>query len=222
MKILLKAAMVAAVASITLTATAPAVLAQSKLGIATANVRGAVVNTNAHRTAVEQMKVTYKPQIDARTAREQTLQAELQVLAAAYEAEAKKPGATEKSVTPTGQAFQKRQGEAQAELAQMSQQIELALVYVEDQINLKIDGAVKTAMDKKKVDLLVNPDAVIARAGTVDITKAIVDELNVLVPSVQIVPPAGYQPGQLVAAQQRAAAGAAQPQTPAPAQPTSR
>jgi Skp family chaperone for outer membrane proteins len=222
MKILLKAAMLAAISGMALTATAPAVLAQSKLGIATANVRGAVVNTNAHRTAVEQMKVTYKPQIDARTAREQALQAELQVLAAAYEAEAKKPGATEKSVTPSGQAFQKRQSEAQAELAQLSQQIELALVYVEDQINLKIDSAVKTAMDKKKVDLLLNPEAVIARAGTVDITKAIVDELNVLVPSVQIVPPAGYQPGQLVAEQQRAAAGAAQPQTPAPAQPTSR
>ena len=222
MKILLKAAMLAAVASMALTATAPAVLAQSKLGIATANVRGAVVNTNAHRTAVEQMKVTYKPQIDARSAREKSLQSELQILAAAYEAEAKKPGATEKSVTPTGQAFQKRQGEAQAELAQLSQQIELALVYIEDQINLKIDAAVKTAMEKKKVDLLVNPEAVIARAGTVDITKAIVDELNVLVPSVQIVPPTGYQPGQLVAEQQRAAAAAAQPQTPAPAQPTSR
>jgi Skp family chaperone for outer membrane proteins len=222
MKILLKAAMIAAVSGMAMTAAAPAAMAQSKLGIATANVRGAIVTTNAHRTAVEQMKVTYKAQIDARDARQQALQTELQALAATYEAEAKKPGATEKSVTPSAQAFQKRQGEAQAEIQQLSQGIEVALAYVEDQINLKLDSAVKTAMEKKKVDMLLNPEAIIARAGTTDITRAIADELNVLVPSVQIVPPAGYQPGQLIAEQQRAAAGAAQPQAPAPAAPTSR
>jgi Skp family chaperone for outer membrane proteins len=222
MKILLKAAMIAAVSTLAMTATAPSVMAQSKLGVATANLRGAIANSNAYKVAIQQMQVTYKPQIDARNAREQVLQTELKALASAYEVEAKKPGATEKSVTPTAQAFQKRQAEVQNELAQMSQQIDLALAYVDDQISLKIDPAVKTAMDKKKVDLLVNPEAVIARAGTVDISRAIVDEINILVPSVQIVPPAGYQPGQLVAEQQRAAAAAAQPAPTPTAQPTSR
>jgi Skp family chaperone for outer membrane proteins len=223
MKILLKAAMIAAVSTMAMTAAAPAVMAQSKLGIATANLRGAMAASNAYRVAVEQMQVTYKPQIDARNARQQALQTELQALAATYEAEAKKPGANEKSVTPSAQAFQKRQGEAQNEIAQLSQQIDLALAYVDDQISLKLDAAVKTAMEKKKVDVLLNPEAVIARAGTADISKAIVDEINLLVPSVQIVPPAGYQPGQLVAEQQRAAAAAAQPAvTPPAAQPTSR
>jgi Skp family chaperone for outer membrane proteins len=223
MKILLKAAMIAAVSTMAMTAAAPAVMAQSKLGVATANLRGAMASSNAYRVAVEQMQVTYKPQIDARNARQQALQTELQALAATYEAEAKKPGANEKSVMPSAQAFQKRQGEAQNEIAQLSQQIDLALAYVDDQISLKMDAAVKAAMDKKKVDLLVNPEAVIARAGTVDISRAIIDEINVLVPSVQIVPPAGYQPGQLVAEQQRAAAAAAQPAvTPPAAQPTSR
>jgi Skp family chaperone for outer membrane proteins len=166
MKILLKAAMIAAVSTVAMTASAPAVVAQSKLGVATANLRGAMANTNAYQVAVQQMQVTYKPQIDARNARQQALQVELQALAAAYETEAKKPGANEKSVTPSAQAFQKRQGEAQSEIAQLSQQIDLALAYVDDQISLKIDPAVKAAMDKKKVDLLVNPEAVIARAGT--------------------------------------------------------
>jgi Skp family chaperone for outer membrane proteins len=220
MKILLKAAMLAALSTLAVSASSEVVFAQSKLGVATANLRVSTARSNAYRLAVDQMKVTYKPQIDAREARQQVLQTELQALAAAYETEAKKPGATEKSVTPSAQAFQKRQAEAQQEISQLSQQIDLALAYVDDQINLKIDDAVKKAMEKKKVDILVNPEAVIARAGGVDISSAVTDEINVLVPNVQIVPPAGYQPGQLVAQQQQAQAAAAQP---APtAAPTSR
>jgi Skp family chaperone for outer membrane proteins len=223
MKILLKAAMLAAVSSFSMTAIAPPAMAQSKLGVATANLRAAIVGSNAYSVAVDQMKVTYKAQIDARDARQKVLQAELVTLATAYEVEAKKPGATEKTVEPSGKAFQAKQASAQAELGQLSQQLDLALAYVDDQIGLKVDDAVKSAMEKKKVDLLVNPDAVIARAGGVDISRAIADELNVLVPNVQIVPPANYQPGQLVAAQQQARAAAAQqPAAPATAQPTGR
>ena len=75
-------------------------------------------------------------------------------------------------------------------------------------------------MTAKKVDLLLNPDAVLARENNVDITDAVVVELNKILPSVTITPPAGYQPGQLV--QQRNqqlidAARAAQPAAGAPA-----
>src|SRR3546814_13333722 len=76
-------------------------------------------------------------------------------------------------------------------------------------------------MTAKKVDLLLNPDAVLARENNVDITDAVVTELNRILPNVSTAVPAGYQPGQLVQQRNqqlmeaaRASQGAA---TPAPA-----
>ncbi|MFC4291841.1 OmpH family outer membrane protein [Sphingorhabdus arenilitoris] len=221
MKMLIKAAMLAAISTVAVTATVPAATAQSKKGVAVASLPRAIALTNAYKTALSQIQVTYKAQIDARDSRQKVLQAELQALAVAYEAEAKKPNATEASVRPSAEAFQKKQAAAQQEINQLSQQIDLAVAYVEDQITVKLDDAVKAAMEKKNVDLLLKPDSIIARNGTSDITQAVVDELNVSVPSAQIVPPADYQPGSLVQAQQRALIQAAQAQQ-SGAQPQSR
>ena len=45
-------------------------------------------------------------------------------------------------------------------------------------------------------DLVLVPDATVSYGPGVDITSAVTAELNALVPSVGIVPPAGWQPGQ--------------------------
>ena len=76
---------------------------------------------------------------------------------------------------------------------------------------MKLEAAVKAAMKVKNVDLVLAPQAVIAREPYVDITDAIVLELNKLVPSVSITPPAGWEPGK-----------ANQQQQPPAAQPASR
>src|SRR3546814_8056528 len=107
---------------------------------------------------------------------------------------------------------------------------DLAIAYVEDQLSVRMNEAIKAAMTAKKADLLLNPDAVLARENNVDITDAVVTELNRILPNVSTAVPAGYQPGQLVQQRNqqlmeaaRASQGAA---TPAPAptgtQPTSR
>ena len=87
---------------------------------------------------------------------------------------------------------------AQQELAGLRQRINLATAYVEEQIALKLEAAVKATMKAKNVDLVLSPQAVIAREPHVDITDAIVIELNKLVPSVSITPPAdGSQAKQI-------------------------
>src|SRR3546814_20945737 len=61
-----------------------------------------------------------------------------------------------------------------------------------------MNEAIKAAMTAKKVDLLLQPDAVLARENNADITDAVVTELNRILPSVSTAVPAGYKPGQLV------------------------
>ena len=74
----------------------------------------------------------------------------------------------------------------------------------------------QNAVRAKNVSLLVSPQAVLFMQPTADITSAVTAELDKLVPTVSITPPANWQPGQQ-GQQQGAAPAAAAPAAAAPA-----
>ncbi|QTD55929.1 OmpH family outer membrane protein [Parasphingorhabdus cellanae] len=195
-KTLLKsAALGLATLSVPAMVTTPAA-AQSRTSIAVANYEAAVVRSQAYRTAVEQMKTTYKADIDATNARATALQTELKPLVDAYNAAVQQPNANAQTVQPQAQALQAKRQSGQQELARLQQRVTLATAYVEEQVGLKLNDAIKAAMKAKNVDLVLQPQAIVAREPYVDITESIVAELNKLVPSATITPPAGWKPGQ--------------------------
>jgi Skp family chaperone for outer membrane proteins len=226
-KLLAATAMAVATLSVSPMLAAPAA-AQSKTGIAVGDVRVAAAKSTAFTVAMQQIETTYKAQIDARDARAQTLQAELNVLVARFNEEQRKPTQNRPALEAAAKAVQDKRAAANTEVGQLGQQVDLAVAYVEDQISVRMNEAIRAAMKRLKVDLLLNPDAVLAREANVDITDAIVADLNAILPNVGIVPPAGYQPGQLVQAKNQEmvnAARAAQGQpaaTPPAAQPSTR
>lgn len=172
----------------------------------------AVADSNAYKTAMTQMQTTYKAQIDQLNARRNALQTEMQPLVTAYQNAAKAPNATEASVRPSAEALQKKNAAAEQELTRLSEPVALARAYVLEQIAPKVDEAVRAAMKARSVDLVVVPNATVAYQPTADITGAVTTELNRLVPSVTITPPAGWRPGQAQQAQQPAAQQPKQPQ----------
>lgn len=176
-------------------ATAPAT-AQSKLGVGVADLEAAVAKSAAFTNAMTAMQTTYKAQIDAFNARKTTLDTELQTKATEIQNLQKQAGTNTATLQPKVEAFQKRRGEIQQELSNLGRPIALAQAYVEEQITAKLNDALKSAMTKKKVDLVLVPGATVSYQPTVDITDAVTAELNTMVPSAQIVPPAGWQPGQ--------------------------
>ncbi|MDK2759751.1 MAG: OmpH family outer membrane protein [Sphingopyxis sp.] len=219
-KIFVASALAIATLSVSPLIAAPAI-AQAK-GVGVADVRIAAARSNAFQTASKQVETTYKAQIDQQQSRGQTLQAEINVLIAKYNEESKKTPQNQAALQAAAKAVQDKRQAAQAELGQIGAPIDLAIAYVEDQISVRMNEAIKAAMTAKRVDLLLNPDAVVARENNVDITDAVVTELNRILPTVSTAVPAGYQPGQLVQqrneqlmAQARAAQGAA-PAAPAP------
>lgn len=187
---------------------------------AVADVRGAAARSTAFTTASQQIESTYKAQIDQQNTRGQTLQAEMNVLIAKYNEESKKTPQNQAAMQAAGKAVQDKRQAAQTELGQIGAPIDLAIAYVEDQISIRMNEAIKAAMASKKVDLLLNPDAVLARENNVDITDAVVVELNKILPSVSIAVPAGYQPGQLVQQRNQQLQDAARAGQPAAAAPT--
>lgn len=213
-------------------AAAPAAAPSSNVvqGIAVANLQAALTNTDAYRVAQQQRPVTYKPQFDQAQARGNALEAQIKPMIDRFNA------ARQGAMTPALQtqlqgqarAIQELQEKGKQEIQQILLPVALSEAFVNEQLEDKVDQAVQKAMEKSKVSLLLQPGAVVARANAYDLTDEIVAELNLLLPTAQLVPPQGWEPREIrearaqQAAQQAAGArpaAAAAPAATAPAKP---
>jgi Skp family chaperone for outer membrane proteins len=192
-------------------------------GVAVANPEGAVANSRAWAAARTQIETTYKTQIDQANARREAISKELQPLVTAYQTAARAPNANQASLQSQAQAIQTRQQAAEQELGRLTLPAQRAQAYAIEQISGRLNEAVQTVVRARNVSLLIRPDAALFTQPTADITPAITTELDRLVPSVGITPPANWQPGQQQQGAAPGAAPAATTTTPArPAQPGGR
>lgn len=176
------------------------VSAQVKQAIAVVNIDQAIGQSSAATTASQQMQVTYKASIDQLNTRRTALQTEIQqkqtaLQTAAQAAGQNPPAATQTNLQTQYNELQRRAQEAQAELQQLEQPLQLARAYVLEQIGAKLPEAMRNVMTKNKIDLLVKAEAAEAFQPSADVTRLLVQEINALVPSVSITPPQGWQPG---------------------------
>jgi Skp family chaperone for outer membrane proteins len=216
-----------ALAGLMLTAAQPA-LAQAQAaagplvpGLAIADLDGVVANSNAYKTAQQQRPVTYKAQIDQAEARRKAITAQLQPLVTKFNADRQAASPNQAALQQQAAQVQQIQQAGEQELRQILQPVGYSEAYVQEQIADKLDAAVKAAMVKKKVSLLLSPQAVTAfNNNAYNISQDIIAELNTALPSAQLVPPAGWEPREV--REQRAQQAAQQgqrPATAAPAQP---
>ena len=206
-KTLLLAAAVLAPAAIV----APAAQAQVS-GIAVADPQGAIAASKAWTTARGQIETTYKAQLDQAETRRQAIARELQPLVTAFQTAQRAPTPTAAALQTQAQTIQARETAANQELARLTQPAQRAQQYVIEQIQAKLGDAVTNAVRAKNVTLLLRPDAALFAQPAADITTSITAELDRLVPTVGITPPAGWQPNQQG---QQGGAAAAAPAAPA-------
>ena len=212
MKTILKLSAAAALVAAPLALAAPA----SAQSVAVADLNAAVGQSAAMNGARTQIQTTYKTQIDAANARAQALQAQLQPLGQEIQTLQANPATPPATLQAKIQAFQARRDAAQKELAGLQAPYERPAAYAQEQIVDKLDDAVRAAMTAKNVTVLLKPDTVFTATPAGDLTPDIIAQLNNLVKTVSITPPAGWQPGQQQA--QAGATGAAPaPVAPAPA-----
>jgi len=223
MKTLLKSVMVASLMLGGATVQ-PALAAESNSGtivhgIAFANIDAVIQNSSAFQTAEQQRPVTYKAQFDAAEQRRNQLQAQLKPLVDKFEADRQVAKADQQALAREAQQIQQLQQSGQQELQQLMMPVSLSNAYVLEQINDKIDAAVKNAMKKKNVSLLLGQEVVLASNQAVyNLNPDILTELNALLPTAQLVPPQGWEPRQIreakaaQAAQQQAATAGPQAQ----------
>ncbi len=185
-------------------------------GLAVADLDAAITKSAAFTTAQAQRPVTYKAQIDNATARRNAISAQLQPLIEKFNRDRQVAAPNQAALQQQAQQIQQIQESGQQELQRILQPAALSEAYVQEQIEEKLDQAVKNAMGAKKVSLLLSPQAILAVNNTAyNLTDDITAQLNTLLPSAQLVPPQGWEPRQVreakaaQAAQQGAAAAPA-------------
>lgn len=196
-------------------------------GIGIANLDAALVNSDAFRVAASQRPTTYKAQYDNATARGKALESQLNAMITKFNTDRAAPKANPAALQQQARTIQETEANGKQEIQKILMPIALSEAYVTEQVEEKMNDAVQRAMAKKRVNLLLQPGAVVARSNGYDITADIVTELNALIPSAQLVPPAGWEPREVrearaaQAAQQQAAQRPAAAAAPAatPAQP---
>lgn len=226
----------ALLAGIALAATAPAFAAKDDkapaaaagpavaAGVAIANPPAVVAASNAYQVSQQQRPVTYKPQIDQANARKAQIEAQLKPLIDKLQADSKAANPNRAALQAQYEQIQQIEQAGQAEIQKILEPLNLSQQYVLEQIGDKLDAATQAAMDKKKITLVLDSQSIIKAGQVYNLNQDILNELNVLIPSAQLVPPAGWMPraqreqqAQAQAAQQQAApAAGAQPAKKAP------
>lgn len=198
MKYMFKVAALAAGVALAPALIATPAMAQVAAGqsVAVVNLDAAVVQSAAFKSAATQIQTTYKTQITAFQTRQSALSAELAPLRTEIEGLQRNPATPKATLDAKIAAFQTKAQAAQGELQRMTASFARPEAYAKEQIGDKIEAALKAAMTAKKVNLVLSPDAVVAAQGGADLTPDVITQLNALVPSVSITPPANWQPGQ--------------------------
>ncbi len=209
--IALAALLLAGSATVAVAKSAPVAAATGSKGpIAVVNLNGVVGNSNAYRTAQSQRSVTYKPQIDAAEARRAQIVAQLQPMAEKFQRD-RTANVAPAALAQEQQTIQQLQDAGTQELQRMMQPVALSDAYVQEQITDKLGAAMQAAMAKDGVSLLLKAEAVQQiTSANYDLTPDVLAELNTLLPSAQITPPAGWEPREVreQRAQQAGQAGA--------------
>ena len=207
----------AAFATLSPIAAAPAA-AQIVKGIGVVSLPAVVANSNAYKTAEQQRPVTYKPQLDQAEARRAAIAAQLQPLITKFNSD-RQANPNNPALNTQAQAIQQIQQSGQQELQLLVQPIALSQAYVTEQIEQQLDTAVQNAAKKKNVQLILDPTqgAVLYADAAYNMTQDVLNELNALLPSAQLVPPQGWMPREIRAQQAAAAAATGTPVTTPPA-----
>lgn len=208
-------------------APAAAQSAQGAQGIGAINLPAVVVNSNAYKVAEQQRPVTYKPQLDQAESRRTAISAQLQPLVDKFNADRQAANPNQQALQTQAAQIQQIEQNGQRELQQILAPVAMSQAYVREQIEERLDEAVQAAATKNKVSIIldVSGGQVVFAAAQHNMTQAVINELNTLLPNAQLVPPQGWLPREVREQQAAAAAAqAAQGQQPAPqqTQPTGR
>lgn len=164
--------------------------------VAVADLEGAVVQSAAFQAAQKQIQATYKTQIDAFNARQTALANSLKPAQTELQNMQRNPATPPATFQAKVNAYQTQENNAKNELQRLAAPFARPTAYAQAQVSEKLNDAIKAAMTAKGIKVVISPDATLAVAPDANLTPEITNQLNNLVKTASITPPATWQPGQ--------------------------
>lgn len=193
-------------------------------GIATSTPEMVFVRSQARVNAYQQIEQTYAAQIQQM----RTLRQEMSTLQQSLDAN-KDGQLTDAEVNANPNVVQQIQ-QKETQVSQISQPIVVAQYYVIEQLLGDYENVAKQVAQQKKFQIMLDPGSIQWVGQSIDVTADLVAAMNQRMPSVQVTPPANWQPARretgalhqtiqqvLLAAAQQQAMQAAQQQQQQPA-----
>jgi len=166
--------------------------AQVEGRIATVDISRTIIGTTAFQTAYEQVNQTYTQQNDLRRTKAQERQTLLQTFDTNGDKQVDDAELAAKQNSPDFTKLQTLEQEIQA----LNNQIDGARIYAIEQIIMQYGAALQEVTTRQQIKLVVDPGSLLFAAPEADVTQQVTTALNAKVPSVGIVPPAGWQPSR--------------------------
>ncbi|GAA4777824.1 hypothetical protein GCM10023219_27380 [Stakelama sediminis] len=185
----------AAVAPMALSAAAIPAHAQVS-GIATAEPTVAIADSNAFKTANQQIATTYKSNLDQARAKEQTRQTLLAQLDTNHDKQV--DNAELQKAQQEKSPVLKQVQQIDDEINKLNDPAIKAQAYAIEQIAQKYQVAQDAVVAAKKVNVILSPDSLLYAPDSANITDDLTKQLNATVPSVSIAVPANWQPSRQI------------------------
>ncbi|MFM7403464.1 MAG: OmpH family outer membrane protein [Erythrobacter sp.] len=166
--------------------------AQVEGRLATVDISRTIIGTTAFQTAYEQVNTTYAAQNEQRRTKAQ----ERQTMLATFDKNGdKQVDETEQQAMQKSPNFPKLQTLEQ-EIQALGNQIDGARVFAVEQIIGQYPAALQEVTTKQQIKIVIDPGSLLFAPPEADITQQVTAALNVKVPAVGVVPPAGWQPSR--------------------------
>jgi outer membrane protein len=160
--------------------------------IAIVDIQRAQTQCTACKTALTQLE----GQLNGIKSLQSTLEAPLRTEATSLRAaaEALNGKAPDAALQARATAFEKKQGDAQRQLAARQATFERNRAYVLQQINTKLEPAVASVLAKRGATVMLDTSQVIRSAPSLDVTTDVIAALNAGLPSISTTAPAQAAP----------------------------
>jgi len=170
-------------------------------GIATINTMEVITRSKAFTTAESQLDTTFKPVRDQIQARQAKFQTDARALIATIDtnkdgqvSEAEEQAAAARK-DPNYTQLMTLQNQANEEIQKLQMPSILAELFAFEKILQLYDAAQISVVNARKVNVILSPEAIVYAPDAVDISDAVVAEID-KTPTVAITPPANWQPQQ--------------------------
>ncbi len=196
--------------------------AQVAKGVGVVNLPAVVANSQAFQTAQQQRPTTYAAQIQQANTRTQQIETQLKPMVDKFNADRQAGNVAAEALQQQAAQIQQIDQAGQQEIQRILAPVAASRAYVNEQITDQLDAAIQAAAKKKNITLVFDSSQgqLVYADPAYNLSQDVVNELNRLLPTAQVVPPEGWVPrevrqqreAQAAMQQQGEAAPAAQPQ----------